>query len=309
MVVLGEPGMGKSTTMQYMAYNDAKDLLSTNSNNITRIPIYLELKLFSKSETIIEVASHKVGIEEERLLDYFTKGKITLFLDGLNEVFIEIRKSIRIEIQKLIAKYPKLAIIVTTRPLAYANEFKETPVFVLQRMEDEQVKEFLLKNCSHVPTRALIFNEVTANIRLGKIVRVPLLLKMLINVVLNNKGIIPANKTLIIKRFIQNLYDRETKKITSDIDFRIIHRLLCFVGYKTRNINGSNVGWRMEELEAIIERRIEGSRFKINAYEFLDYAMDLNIIVNDENKYSFIHELYQEYYASEEMFRESAVIK
>jgi len=37
----------------------------------------------------------------------------------------------------------------------------------------------------------------------------------------------------------------------------------------------------------------------INLLDFLKKAIDLNILVNDENQYSFTHELYQEYYAAE----------
>ena len=71
----------------------------------------------------------------------------------------------------------------------------------------------------------------------------------------------------------------------------------------TRDLKGSNVGCSIEEFEAILEKRIEESRFKISVFEFLDIAVDLNIIVKDDNKFSFIHELYQEYYASEEFYR------
>lgn len=145
--------------------------------------------------------------------------------------------------------------------------------------------------------------EIRRNIRLGKIVRVPLLLKMLINVVLYNRGTIPENKVQIIKSFIQNLYEREKRKMVSETDYRVIHRLLCFVAYRTRELNGSNVGWRQEELEAVLEKRIEDSRYKLSVFEFLDAAIDLNILVKDDDKYSFIHELYQEYYAAEELFR------
>lgn len=305
MVVLGDPGMGKSTTLQYMAYRDAKALLAeTNPDlQILRIPIYLELKLFSISDTIMHTVVNKLGIDEEKLIEYLINGKITLFLDGLNEVLSEMRKPIRNDIKSLIENYPQTRIIVTSRPLAYYSEFNKTPVFVLQRMEDLQIEEFLQKNCQHILTRTIIYNEVKMNARLGKIVRIPLLLKMLVNVVFNNKGVIPDNKAQIIKNFIQNLYERETKKISGEVDFRIIHRLLCNVGYSTRKTNGSNVGWKIEELEAVIEDRIEKSRFHISVFEFLDFALDLNILVKDDNKYSFIHELYQEYYASEELYR------
>jgi hypothetical protein len=35
----------------------------------------------------------------------------------------------------------------------------------------------------------------------------------------------------------------------------------------------------------------------------------LNILVRDGNKFSFIHELYQEYFASEEVYRQMAKTK
>lgn len=303
MVILGEPGMGKSTSLQYMAYNDANSLLKNPDRSALKIPIYLELKLLSKDESIFDCACNKMGISQEKLTEYFFKSKVTLFLDGLNEVLNDLRKPVRLDIQNLINEYPSLRIILTSRPLAYVNDFKPAPVFVLQQMENKQIQEFLDKNCLHALTKRIISHEIENNARLAKIVRVPLLLKMLINVVWSNKGLIPTNKVQIIKKFIHNLYERETRKITLNVDFRIVHRLLCFLGYKTREINGSNVGCLIEEFEAILEKRIEQSRFKISIYEFLDHAIDLNILVKDGNKYSFIHELYQEYYASEEMLR------
>ena len=305
MVIIGEPGMGKSTTMQYMAYKDAQNLIVSNDSS-KKIPIYLELKLLSKEETIMGYAQKKTGLDINKLNEYLLKGKISLYLDGLNEVLNELRKSVRIEIQKIMTSYPDSFIMITSRPLAYSNEFKDSPVFVLQRLENIQINEFLDKNCSHKQTKEIILSEVDNNLRLSKIIRVPLLLLMLINVVYSNKGTIPSNKVQIIKKFIQNLYYREKQKMTDETDLRIIHRLLCFLGYKTRELKGSNVGCQIEEIEAIIEKRIEDSRFKLSVFDFLDSAIDLNILVKDGDKYSFIHELYQEYFASEEFYKINA---
>lgn len=144
MVVLGEPGMGKSTTLQYMAYGDAKALLASPGRGGT-IPVYLELKLFSLQDTIQGVTAARLNLSVEKVTEYLMKGKLTLFLDGLNEVLEELRRPIRQAIQELVRDYPDTAIIVTSRPLAYANEFRTSPAFVLQRMEDLQIEEFLQK--------------------------------------------------------------------------------------------------------------------------------------------------------------------
>lgn len=301
MIILGEPGMGKSTTMQYLAYNDANDII--NNNQKIKFPLYIELKLLSKEETIISACATKLSISEKDVLDLFNDEGITLLLDGLNEVFVELRLPLRKEIFNLIEKYPNSFFIITSRPLAYSNEFKSSPVFNLQKLNDSQVEEFLNKNCQNNTVKSLISQEIHKNLRLGKIVRVPLLLKMFITVVVNNQGLIPENKTQIISDFIQNLYKREQLKLVDSIDLRIIHRLLCFLGYNTREKNSSNGGWRIEQFEALIEKRIEKSRFNINVYQFIDMSVDLHLLVKDGEKYSFIHELYQEYFASEELFR------
>lgn len=307
MVVLGDPGMGKSTTMQYISYNDAKEALANGQSDSHRIPLYLELKLLSKTDSIVNAAAGKLAISQDKLTEYFRKGRITLLLDGLNEVYAETRRSIRTEIQELISQFPELFIIITSRPLAYSNEFRNTPVFVLQRLVDSQVEEFLARNCGHQPTEDMIKSEVSTNSKLSRVIRVPLLLKMLISVVKSNGGVMPGNKAEIIKDFINNIYERERQKDITDIDFRIIHRLLCYVAHKTRETSGSNVGWRIEELESLIEKKIEKSSFRLNAYQFIDMATDLNLLVKDAGKYSFIHELYQEYFAAEEIFRTNSI--
>lgn len=305
MVLLGDPGMGKSTTLQYLAYKDAKLKLQTNDRNLL-IPVFIELKLFSKGDNLIKVIQNKLKLTFNETKELIESGKLSIFLDGLNEVIKDIRKEIRIEIQNFILNYPENRVIITTRPLAYSDEFPKTPVFVLQKLQTNQINEFLTKNCSNSTVIKLIQEEIKSNDKFSKIVKVPLMLRMLINVALNNNGIIPKNKVLIIKKFINGLYVRETKKITVEFDYRVIHRLLCFLGFKSRELKGSNAGIRYEEIEAILEKRIEKSRFTLSAYMFLDIAMDLSIIVKDNDKYSFIHELYQEYYASEELLRINA---
>jgi hypothetical protein len=56
MVIVGDAGMGKSTTMQYLAYND-----SCQKN--VRLPIYIELKLLTKDTTIKQYMIKRSGFK------------------------------------------------------------------------------------------------------------------------------------------------------------------------------------------------------------------------------------------------------
>ncbi|MBL0020414.1 MAG: hypothetical protein IPP17_29255 [Bacteroidetes bacterium] len=121
---------------------------------------------------------------------------------------------------------------------------------------------------------------------------------MLIAVV-SKDGKIPNEKGKIIRAFMLSLYDREQRLIL-DFDKELFHLLLCYLGYQTRALTGSNSGLdRDEYILPLLEQRKAQLGLQINLLEFIKKAIDLNILVRDENQYSFSHELYQEYYAAE----------
>jgi hypothetical protein len=124
------------------------------------------------------------------------------------------------------------------------------------------------------------------------------MLTMLIAVVLK-EGKIPNEKGKIIRAFMHSLYQREQKQII-DFDIELFHLLLCFLGFQTRDLTGSNSGLdRDEYIIPLLEQRRDQLGVPINLLDFLRKAIDLNILVNDNHQYSFSHELYQEYYAAE----------
>ena len=121
---------------------------------------------------------------------------------------------------------------------------------------------------------------------------------MLIAVVLK-EGKIPSEKGKIIRAFMISLYDREQKQII-DFDIDLFHLLLCYLGFQTRDLTGSNSGLDRDSIILpLLQSRKEQLGTPVNLLDFLKKAIDLNILVNDNNQFSFSHELYQEYYAAE----------
>ncbi|MFC1743423.1 NACHT domain-containing protein [Candidatus Riflebacteria bacterium] len=177
-----------------------------------------------------------------------------------------------------------------------ANNLK-VPVFLMQRMSDSQIKEFLKKNGEKVQEQ--IINEITTNDRLKKIVQVPLMLYMLIAVVEKEKKI-PDNKAHIIRDFLQSLYKRERREKDVNFDIENFHLLLCHLGFETRTLADTNSALsRGEFINPILEEGKKKLGLNLTIQNFLTRATDLNIIVKDKEQYSFAHESYQEYYAAE----------
>lgn len=299
MMILGDVGMGKSTTLQYLHFKDAQSALQ---NKHLPIPIYFELKNFTDKDNLLQKIIDRVGKYQDFTIEMLKKGRFSICLDGLNEIEKNIKVKVFTQIKNLITDYPNNFYLITSRPQGYNREFDDVlqkrniPIFVLQKMQNNQITEFLEKNGKKV--KIYIQAEIDANDRLRKIVQTPLMLLMLIAVV-QKEGKIPREKGKIIRAFMHSLYDREQKQII-DFDKDAFHLLLCYLGYQTRDLTGSNSGLDREEyILPILEERKKQLGLPINLLDFLRKALDLNILVSDDNQYSFTHELYQEYYAAE----------
>lgn len=299
MIILGDVGMGKSTTLQYLYFKDAQFALQ---NKNAQIPIYFELKNLTEKDDLLQKIIDKIGKDKDFTLKMMKEGRFNIFLDGLNEIEKNIKTKIFTQIKNLLFDYSNNFYLIASRPQGYNREFDEllqnrkVPVFVLQKMQNTQISEFLDKNGKNV--KVFIEAEINANERLKKIVQTPLMLVMLIAVV-QKEGKIPNEKGKIIRAFIFSLYEREQKQII-DFDKDVFHLLLCYLGYHTRDLTGSNSGLDREEyILPILEERKNQLGTPINLLDFLRKALDLNVLVNEDNQFSFTHELYQEYYAAE----------
>jgi len=299
MILLGDVGMGKTTTLQFLHMNDAETAL-TDKN--AQIPIYIELKNLTSKQDIITMIVKRLNKKRDFILELLNSGKLSICLDGLNEIEKSIKVNIFTQINNLLKEYPKNCFLISSRPQAYNREFDDyvlnvkIPVFMLQRMHDKQISEFLDKNGPTV--KAYITNEINNNDKLKRIIQTPLMLIMLIGVVIK-EGSIPSEKGKIVKAFMLSLYEREQRQ-HFEFDKEIFHLFLCYLGFQTRNLTGSNSGLdRDEYILPILEERRTQLGITIDLIDFLRRAIDLNLLIKDENQYSFTHELYQEYYAAE----------
>lgn len=304
IIMIGDAGMGKSTTLQFIAYNDANLLLQSENifeNKNFLIPIYIELKLFTETDNLIQKISTKLGIAKDKALELIDLNKLNLLIDGLNEVEKSIKAKVFTQINNMIYDFPNLKMIISSRPQYYQRDFDNAkmkiPVFQLKKMNEIQINEFLNKNGKHV--QDIIRKEIEVNKNLQKIVNNPLLLHMLINVV-TREGSIPTNKAKIIQTFIKSLYTRERQEKDLMFDPDTVHILLTYLGFQSRKDTGSNVGLNKDTfILPLLEKRKNDLGLEINLLYVLNKAVELQILVRDAEQYSFTHEIYQEFFAAE----------
>ena len=155
LVILGDPGAGKSSLLRYLALRWAR-ITDPNEFYTKPLPLLIELREYDRWEcpsnkSLLRYLNeaqtyHRLNqVDLDRLLQ--RPNAAVFFLDGLDEVFDPARREQVVnDIHRLSNEYPTAPIIVTSRVIGYKPqrlrdaEFRH---FLLQDFEPEQVEAFL----------------------------------------------------------------------------------------------------------------------------------------------------------------------
>jgi predicted NACHT family NTPase len=146
LMVLGKPGAGKTTFLQYLAIqcNEGKFLEHL-------IPIFIRLKDFDKYTRtewdfkLLNYICQKFewcGITQEEITEILKHGRALILLDGLNEVTAEAQIQVVEEIQELDQNYLNNKIIITCRNVACKYMFSSFTEVELADFNHKQIKCF-----------------------------------------------------------------------------------------------------------------------------------------------------------------------
>src|SRR5207249_2434676 len=103
-VIEAEPGAGKTTTLQFLAWQKAGGLLE-GKPGYNQIPVYVELKLISHRRQTIEVAVQqalKLASGEAASISW---DSLLLLVDGVNEVAPQHQTMLKAELRDLLARF------------------------------------------------------------------------------------------------------------------------------------------------------------------------------------------------------------
>lgn len=286
LVLVGEPGLGKTTTLYYLGHYLAKQA--------RQLPLYFPLKDFSSRKSLLHQVAEYAGLPLESIKEYSQKGLITFLFDGTNEVLIkEEAIDLKNQLKSLMRQFAESNFVVTSRPNSFRNYY-QLPVFELQPLTNAEIDAFILQN---YPTEShAIVSALNTQARIREICRNPLILVMLCSLAKHSSVIIPDNKGLILRTFMLNILKREEDKNSLFDSYRHFRYLVAIGTFAridekiTFNQNDALqwIGVASETLEPNVSR-----------LTILSSLIETGILMNRNGHLSFVHELYQEYFAAE----------
>jgi len=281
LVILGDPGAGKTSLLRYLALRWSG--LSFSEMSATPLPFYVELRTYIREKESGNCADLLAffqwsnclisGVAGEIWRERLVSGNGRVMFDGLDEIFNpEEREKVVEEIVAFAGRYSSVGIIVTSRVIGY----KEKPFieagfthFMLQDLEKEQREEFI--NRWHNLTfdkveererkRQRLEKAIGESAAIGELAGNPLLLTMM--AILNRNRELPRDRGELYDQCSQVLLHQwDVERALEDgrlaplnLDYKdkqgMLRRVAYWMQSNSQGLAGNSI--LRERLEGIIE--------------------------------------------------------
>lgn len=327
LMVLGKPGAGKTTFLQYLAVHCNQGELQPHC-----VPVFIRLNTFAEDAldegnfSLINAINHdfsRSGISGHDVEILLNHGRILLLLDGLDEVPEAASDDVIKQIRKLAETYYKNPIIITCRIAAQEYRFRGFTEVEIADFKPAQIENFVKKwfvavarNSPNIGAqKANLFLEQLAlpeNQPIQELATTPVLLNLTC-LVFQAKGNFPAKRADLYKQGLDLLLVRwdESRGIRRDDAYRNLslpHKLQLLSQIAAHTFERGEYFFEAETLQHLIANHLQtlsdtptdSAALELNSLAILKSieAQHGLLVERARQIYSFSHLTFQEYFAA-----------
>ncbi len=209
ILLVGESGIGKSVLFQQFCAEQAS-LCLKGVTNVVPIPVRLASSSSARTMEVLaldELASRGSPVTADRLRQLMSQGRVSLILDGLDEVVDDARTTVARDLAHLARTFPRIRLLVSTRPQWLPNGLSFLRYSVVP-LADAQVRRFLASQTGLEPS------DVLAQLRLLHVEQLATntLLLSLMCALLKQRRAIPSTKNRLLSEIVRVIERYEDEK-------------------------------------------------------------------------------------------------
>lgn len=337
IVVLGNPGGGKSTFAQKLCYDLATSYEDKRLADRKVTPIIVILRDYGVKkknhhysilkfiQTVAE-STYQIKPPQNAFEYLLLNSRVMVIFDGLDELTdTSYRQEISADIESFCNLYPSVPVLVTSREVGY----KEAPLddkmfeaFRLAEFEYEQVEEYTQKwfALDEELTEEEKKNKIEAFLRESRNVNDlrsnPLILGLMCNIY-RGEGYIPQNRPAVYEKCTELLFERWDKQrdiklpeLVKKIEYNL-RSLIQLLAYYIYSNDSLQTGVTEEKLiakasEYLLQKKFEEpDEARQVAQEFVQFCRgrawvfsDVGTTPDGENLYLFTHRTFLEYFTA-----------
>lgn len=301
-VILGEPGAGKTTTMQKIAFDMAKGLLNKQR---MRTPLFVRLSQQGERDPYSFLQVEWEQRTGKPFAQALREGRILILADGINEIPRD-KRSERLNAWMLFeAQYRGMnQLVFSGREKDYDNQLN-LPRVLVEPLDEERVQEFLQKHKAE--GLAELLNDPAS--KLDEMARNPLNLFVLVMVYLRGGSNLQvlANRGRLFQSFTQELIGHEQLwHPDPTLSVEIKTELFARLAYEMQK-QGSGTTFAIDLAKGALPKQTQtafGEQVSVDHDALLRFGRGASIFDPATlPDIRFYHHLLQEYFAARELLR------
>jgi formylglycine-generating enzyme required for sulfatase activity len=292
LLVLGEPGSGKTVSLERLAW----ELCAGSEPTVpvlVRLFHYAGTPLMTWVRARLQETGHLRLDDERALIAFLKEGGIHCFFlfDGLNEVATPYRDRLVEELVLWMSSYPRHPVILTSRSqdeLWRQLRGEVGRAVVVQTISDEQARAYLVEYLNERGDD--LYGRLDE--RLRALARTPLILWLIKEAGAAGESV-PGNRGDLYARFVSRMLRRDTvRRMDAEIPERVKRRALADLAYHLGQ--GQRLSCPRDEAVGVVARRLGEAQ----ADDVVAACARHGLLAGEETVWFAPHQTVQEHFAA-----------